>query len=100
MSQSKSRLDLKKVAPNALVMGDPNRVTDAAKLLTNPELIWDNRGYKAYTGTKEGKEITICSHGVGASGAAVILEQLFSAGVTTIIRAGTCGAMVAGVADG
>jgi uridine phosphorylase len=37
---------------------------------------------------------------VGASGAAFIFERLFKAGVRTVIRAGTCGAMVAGVPDG
>ena len=88
------------VASHALVVGDSQRAADAAQLLTDPVMIWDRREYRAYTGTKDGKKITICSHGVGASGAAMIFEVLFNAGVKTIIRAGTCGALVAGVPDG
>lgn len=100
MSQSKSLLDNEKVATHALVLGDSKRATDAAALLTDSSLIWEQREFKAYTGTRDGKKITICSHGVGASCAAIIFEKLFHAGVRTVIRAGTCGAMVAGVPDG
>ena len=85
--------DLGKVAPLALVVGDPQRATLAAGLLQSPELLWDVREYRAYTGTLVGKEITVCSHGVGAPGAALVLTDLFRAGVRTIIRAGTCGSL-------
>jgi uridine phosphorylase len=100
MTQSKDQLDPEKVATHALVVGDTKRANDATKLLTDPVLIWEFREFKAYTGTKNGRKITICSHGVGASSAAVIFEKLFNAGVSTVIRAGTCGALVAGVPDG
>jgi uridine phosphorylase len=80
-----------KVAARALVVGDPNRAADAAALLEGAEEIWNVREYRAFTGMYEGKKITICSHGVGAAGALSIFENLFNAGVQTIIRAGTCG---------
>jgi len=99
-SKSSEAFNPENVAPRALVVGDAHRSDEAAKLLTDAVMIWDRREYRAYTGTMDGQKITICSHGVGASGAAMIFEVLFNAGVRTVIRAGTCGAMVAGVPDG
>lgn len=84
---------LNKIAPRALVVGDPNRATIGASLLQSADLIWDVRGYRAYTGFFGEKKVTICSHGVGAPSAALILTDLFKAGVLTIIRAGTCGSL-------
>jgi uridine phosphorylase len=98
--KSHDGVDLNKVASHVLVVGDPQRVNDAAEFLENIEPLWDGREYRAINGSYAGKNITICSHGVGASGAAYIFEVLFTGGAKTIIRAGTCGAMVAGVPDG
>jgi uridine phosphorylase len=44
--------------------------------------------------------MVVASHGVGASGANVCFAELFRGGVETIIRAGTCGAIVTGIRDG
>lgn len=95
-----NRLDPELVATHALVVGDPQRACDAAALLADARVIWDEREYKIFSGAFKGKRITISSHGVGASGAAIIFETLLNAGVKTIIRAGTCGAMVRGIPDG
>ncbi|MFO8241010.1 MAG: hypothetical protein R6T90_08435 [Dissulfuribacterales bacterium] len=88
------------VSSHALVVGDPERADKAAGLLSDPETVWNKREYRVFTGDYKGKKVTIASHGVGASGAAVMFERLFKKGVKTIIRAGTCGALVAGVPDG
>lgn len=76
----------------ALVVGDPERASDASQLLKDPVEIWNRREYRAFTGMYKGTNITICSHGVGAGGSAYIFENLFRMGVETIVRAGTCGA--------
>jgi uridine phosphorylase len=89
-----------KLAVRALVVGDPRRATEAAGLLENPLEIWNRREYRAYSGSYGGRLVTICSHGVGAGGAAYLFENLLNAGVRTIIRAGTCGSMMAGVGAG
>jgi uridine phosphorylase len=98
--ESRRGFDAQGVSTHALVVGDPKRATDAAELLEDSIAIWDQREFKAFTGVRNGRSITVCSHGVGACGAAMIFERLFNAGVRTIIRAGTCGAMVAGIPDG
>jgi uridine phosphorylase len=88
------------LTPAALVVGDPRRVAEAASLLSNAEEIWNRREYRAVCGDFEGMPVTICSHGVGANGAAFIFEHLFNGGVRIAIRAGTCGAMLKGVKAG
>jgi uridine phosphorylase len=98
--EPKRRFDPQSVSTHALVVGDPQRASDAAGLLDDAQDIWDQREFKAFTGVKDGKRITVCSHGVGACGAVMIFEHLFKAGVRTVIRAGTCGAMVAGIPEG
>ena len=88
------------VAERALVVGDPLRAAEAAELLDNPVELGFFREYRTFAGEYKGKAITIASHGVGAGGASVCFEELAQAGVKTIIRAGTCGAMKAGIKDG
>ena len=88
------------VADCALVVGDPQRVVDAAQFLENAEEIGFNREYRTIRGEYSGKRLTISSHGVGSAGANICFDELFKCGVKNIIRAGTCGAMKAGIADG
>ncbi len=98
--KGQSGLPPENIAPHAIVVGDPARAMDASCLLEAPQEVWSDREFRAFTGSYRGKRITVCSHGVGASGALFILENLFNAGVHTIIRAGTCGGLVEGVNAG
>ncbi|NCF67467.1 MAG: purine-nucleoside phosphorylase [Chloroflexi bacterium] len=88
------------IAKRALVVGDPDRAATAAKLLDDVQEVGRFREYLTFTGHHRDLPITICSHGVGGSGAAVAFHELFLAGVHTVIRAGTCGALQPGIADG
>ena len=88
------------IAKYALVVGDPKRAEICASLLDNPEEVGYYREYRTYTGTFNDTPITICSHGVGGSGASIAFHELFVGGVRTVIRAGTCGAMQKGIRDG
>jgi uridine phosphorylase len=88
------------LAARALVVGDPERAAAAAALLDDAQEVGHFREYRTFTGSYQGKRITISSHGVGGAGASVCFEELSQGGVKTIIRAGTCGAMKAGIKDG
>ncbi|MDQ4077468.1 MAG: nucleoside phosphorylase [Chloroflexota bacterium] len=88
------------IAPRVLVVGDPRRAAAAAALLQDARQVGENREYVTYTGSFEGTMVSLCSHGVGSAGAAVAFEELARAGVDTIIRAGTCGAIQGGMQDG
>jgi uridine phosphorylase len=88
------------LAERALVVGDPDRAASCAELLQDAEEVGRYREYRTFTGTYKGTRLSICSHGVGGSGASVAFHELFQGGVKTVIRAGTCGAMQPGIADG
>ena len=88
------------IAPRVLVVGEPDRAELCAKLLDDSKEVGNYREYRTFTGTFNGTPITICSHGVGSGGAAIAFHELCLAGVETIIRAGTCGALQAEIDDG
>ncbi len=81
-------------------MGDPARAERAAALLDDGRRVASNREYTTFTGSRNGRAITISSHGVGAAGAGVCFEELARAGVETIVRVGTCGALRDDIGDG
>jgi len=82
------------------VVGDPARAAQAAQLLTDPDEVGHNREYRTFAGTYAGIPLTICSHGIGGPAASICFKELFQGGVKTIIRAGTCGALVETIDDG
>jgi uridine phosphorylase len=81
------------VSQPVIVCGDPGRATKIARYLEDAKLITDQREYRAYRGRYQDVEITVCSHGIGAPGAAIAFEELIEAGGRRIIRAGTCGSL-------
>lgn len=88
------------VSPSVIVCGDPARATKIAAQLTEVTLLADQREYRAYRGTFQGKAVTVCSHGIGAPGAAVAFEELIAAGAKQIIRVGTCGGIQPTIVSG
>ena len=88
-----TRIPVGSVSPAVLVCGDPGRATRIATYLDNAELLSDHREYHLYRGRYQGTDISVCSHGIGASGAAIAFEELIAAGGRRLIRAGTCGSL-------
>lgn len=79
------------VSEAVLVCGDPERANRIAAQLADASLLTERREYRAYQGQYAGQMITVCSHGIGAPGAAIAFEELIAAGAKRIIRVGTCG---------
>ncbi|WP_338729705.1 nucleoside phosphorylase [Haladaptatus sp. DJG-WS-42] len=84
----------------ALIPGDPGRVDRIAKQCENVELVAENREYKVVNAEFEGRELTICSTGIGCPSAAIAVEELSRVGVETFIRVGTTGALQEGIEIG
>ncbi|AFO59380.1 MULTISPECIES: nucleoside phosphorylase [unclassified Natrinema] len=84
----------------ALIPGDPGRVDRIADHCDESETIAQNREYKVVTATYEGRELTICSTGIGCPSAAIAIEELANVGVDTFIRVGTTGALQSGIEIG
>lgn len=81
------------IAPRVIVVGDPGRASRLAELLTNTELVNENRGLLVYTGTYKGYKITIATHGIGGPSASLVIEELHDLGAETMVRLGTCGGL-------
>ncbi len=88
------------VADIALIPGDPGRVDRIAGHCETAETIAENREYKLVNATYGGRELTICSTGIGCPSAAIAVEELAAVGVETFIRVGTTGALQAGIEIG
>ena len=75
-------------------MGDPLRAKlMAEKYLDNPVLVNNVRSMLAYTGTHNGKPVTVMGHGMGIPSIGIYTYELFNFyDVDTIIRVGSCGA--------
>ncbi|MFB1066050.1 nucleoside phosphorylase [Natrinema sp. H-ect4] len=84
----------------ALIPGDPGRVDRIADHCDESETITQNREYKVVNATYGGRELTICSTGIGCPSAAIAIEELANVGVETFIRVGTTGALQSGIEIG
>ncbi|RKX46158.1 MAG: nucleoside phosphorylase [Thermotogae bacterium] len=76
-----------------IVVGDRGRVQRVAKYLESAKKAGDNREYLTYTGTIQGEKVSVMSTGMGAPAMAIGVEELATAGVHTVIRVGTSGAL-------
>ena len=81
----------------ALVPGDPGRVDRIAGLCDDHEVVAQNREYKLVNATYEGRDLTICSTGIGSPSTAIAVEELEAVGVETLVRVGTTGALQEGI---
>jgi len=84
----------------ALVPGDPGRVDRIAGMCDDATELVSNREYKLVNATYEGRDLTLCSTGIGCPSAAVAVEELERVGVETVVRVGTTGALQRGIEIG
>lgn len=82
------------IAKTMIMAGDPLRAKlMAEKYLDNPVLVNNVRSMLAYTGTHNGKPVTVMGHGMGIPSIGIYTYELFNFyDVDTIIRVGSCGA--------
>lgn len=80
-------------AKTVLMPGDPLRAKFIAEtFLENPKLVTSVRNIYGYTGTYNGKEVSVMASGMGMPSIGIYSYELFSKyGVETIIRVGSAG---------
>jgi uridine phosphorylase len=90
------------LAPRVLLPGDPGRALLLAQsLLREPKMFNHNRGLWGYSGeAADGRPLTIQSTGMGGPSAAIVISELHELGARTLVRVGTCGALVPSLALG
>ena len=81
------------IAPNLFLCGDPARVDRIADSWDDRSEVCNVREYKILTGSKNGVPLSVASHGIGAPGTAVLVEEMIKLGATTLIRIGNSGGL-------
>lgn len=96
------RADAGDYAPHVLCPGDPRRATYIAETFFDPgaRLVNDERGLLGYTGTFEGRPISVQTTGMGCPSSGIVFEELIMLGVTRLVRVGTCGGLGDGMSMG
>jgi uridine phosphorylase len=88
------------IPQNVIVCGDPDRATAIAQHFDEFRHLSHRREYLTLSGHYKGMSVAVCSHGIGAPGAAIAFEEIIAAGGERIIRCGTCGSLQPGVESG
>ena len=79
-------------AESVLLPGDPQRATYIAEnFFEDARLVTEERGMLGYTGTYNGKPVSVQTTGMGCPSAAIVTEELIRLGAKTLLRVGTCG---------
>jgi len=81
------------IAKTVIMAGDPLRAqVMAERYLKDAQLVNKVRGMYAFTGTYNGKPVTVMGHGMGIPSIGIYTYELFNFyDVDTIIRVGSCG---------
>ena len=83
-------------AEAVLLPGDPLRAKYIAETyLEGVEQRNAERGLLGYTGTYNGKPVSVQGTGMGCPGATIVFEELIQLGCKKLIRVGTCGGLQA-----
>jgi purine-nucleoside phosphorylase len=88
------------IAPHVLLPGDPLRAKWIAETFLYDAVLYnDVRGMLGYTGTWQGRPVSVQGSGMGQPSLAIYVNELFSEyDVQSVVRVGTCGALVESVA--
>ncbi len=96
-------------APLILLPGDPNRARRIAERFDGgaaaiedgrTRLVNENRGMLGFTGTYEGRPVSVQTSGMGTPSLSIVVEELLRLGAQQLIRVGTCGGVAPGLKTG
>src|SRR4029450_11695901 len=83
-------------AEACLLPGDPLRATYIAETyLEDVRQVNAERGRLGYTGTWEGRPVSVQGTGMGCPSATIVFAELVQLGVKRLLRVGTCGGLQA-----
>ena len=88
------RADPGDYAEACLLPGDPLRARWIAdRFIDGARQVNGERGLLGYTGSFEGKPVSVQATGMGTPSAAIVVEELIALGATRLLRVGTCGGL-------
>lgn len=77
----------------AVITGDPERATRISSFFDKAEMVSNQRGFIVFQVWQKEIPVWVVSTNIGGPSTAIGVEELIEAGVTMIIRQGTCGAI-------
>src|ERR687886_1832721 len=81
-------------AEACLLPGDPLRAKYIAETYLDGAVQRNaERGMLGYTGTFEGRPVSVQASGMGCPSAGIVIEELVQLGVKRLVRVGTCGGL-------
>src|SRR5215211_8036001 len=82
-------------AAAVLCPGDPRRALYIAATFFDPgwRQVNEERGMLGFTGTYDGRPVSVQATGMGCPSAAIVIEELLQLGAQRLIRIGTCGGL-------
>src|SRR2546429_4571937 len=81
-------------AEACLLPGDPLRAKYIADtFLADARQVNGERGMLGFTGTYEGRPVSVQASGMGCPSAGIVIEELVMLGARRILRVGTCGGL-------
>ncbi len=89
-------------APHVLCPGDPRRAAYIAETFFEPgyRCVNEERGMLGFTGSFDGKPISVQTTGMGCPSSGIVFEELVMLGAQRLIRVGTCGGLKDGMRMG
>lgn len=84
-------LDVENVSENVILCGRRNRALDIIKRIKGNVLADDD--FIVGEGRFKGKDITVCSHGIGGPSIAIVVRELAALGARRFVRVGSAGAL-------
>ncbi|MCP4906797.1 MAG: nucleoside phosphorylase [bacterium] len=81
------------IAENILLCGDPARVERITADWEEKREVCGVREYTIVTGQRDGVALSAASHGIGAPGTAILVEEMIKLGAKTMIRIGNSGGL-------
>ncbi|MEG0577508.1 MAG: nucleoside phosphorylase [Bacilli bacterium] len=93
-------IDESAVADVVLLPGDPARVLMFKDLLEDFNIVSSNREFVIGKGKYQGKDITICSTGIGGPSTEIAVIELIELGAKALIRIGGTGSLKQGISCG
>ncbi len=104
MPQIHLRAEPEDYAPIVLLPGDPNRATRIAERfdggLAGSKRVNEHRLMYGYTGTYQGRPVSVQTTGMGTPSLSIVVEELLRLGARRLIRVGTCGGIGRGIVTG
>ncbi len=84
------RLSAEDVGRYVFLPGSVERVEKIASLLEDAHVVGRHREFYAMTGAIDGTPVSVISTGIGGPSTSIVMEELSSMGVHTMVRIGSC----------